>query len=79
MNNLNELLLELVESEHWLALKAAANEYSLTFRSAALAESNNEWDFIVRERNAHTARAFPAFFTHVETRVKNYLKKEKDV
>lgn len=79
MTGHNELLMELVESEQWQALKREAEAHTLTYRNAALAEANSEWDFVVKERNAHTARAIPAFLMHIETKVKNNLKKEKGV
>lgn len=79
MTGHNELLMELVESEQWQALKREAEAHTLTYRNAALAEANSEWDFIVKERNAHTARAIPAFLLHIETKVKNNLKKESGV
>lgn len=79
MYNRNELLRELVESEHWAVLKEAAHEHARTYQNAALAPAESEWDFIVKERNAHTARAIPAFLTHIETLVKNNIKKENGV
>ena len=79
MHSHNDLLRELVEGEFWPLLKREVENYSLTFRNAALAEAHNEWDFIVKERNAHTARAIPAFITYIEGKVKNNLKKESGV
>lgn len=79
MHSRDELLEELVESEHWAVLKEAAHAHALTYRNAALAVAESEWDFIVKERNAHTARAIPAFFTHIESLVRDNRKKQRGV
>lgn len=71
-----QALRDLVEGESWEHLKSAAAAQVKYYRESALVPSDNEFDFVRRERNVAAADALESFFIRVETFVKHIGKKD---
>lgn len=78
-NSHNEYLEELVDSEHWLVLKAEAEASIRTHQNAVIAPAESEWDFIKKEQHSAAIHAIRQFIQGVEKKVKNNRNKKHPV